>query len=280
MSADELANSLVFQENLNKLGDASRKQLEDKVDALKKAGQIDEANRLMAAAGSEKEAQDALFRVDAQTHFNQGMERLQAIIGSMLEGPGQGFVNLLASAVSHAEALKNIFIGVVSVMAGMKAMQLTQNIMNAVRIKDEGKILGLMIGQATSAAIINPLATVAIGLAAAAAVGGLIYSSMKGHDVMSAGEGTGYGKRTLLMNKNAIQLNNKDTVIAGTNLFGGKQNQSTTVDNSSLIAEIRSLRNDMNSRPVVLHSIVQLPNGEAIARSTNSENRKGHYGVQ
>jgi hypothetical protein len=280
MSADELANSLVFQENLNKLGGDARKQLEDKVNELKKAGQIDEANRLMAAAGDADLAKAALDRVDAQTQFNAGMERLQAIIGSMLEGPGQGFVNLLASAVSHAEALKNIFIGVVSVMAGIKAMQLAQNIMNAVRIKDEGKILGLMIGQATSAAIINPLATVAIGLAAAAAVGGLIYSSMKGDDVMSAGEGTGYGNRTLLMGKDAIQLNNQDTVIAGTNLFGGKQNQSTTVDNSTLIAEIRALRNELNSRPVVVHSTVQLPNGEVLARATNSENRKIHYGVQ
>ena len=75
------------------------------------------------------------------------------------------------------------------------------------------------------------------------------------------------------MGKDAIQLNNKDTVIAGTNLFGGKQNQSTTVDNSSLIAEIRALRNDINSRPVVVHSTVQLPNGEVLARATNSENK-------
>lgn len=279
MNADELANSLVFQENLNKLGGDARKQLEDQVNAKMKAGQIDEANRLMAAAGDADLAKAALDRVDAQTDFNQGMERLQAIIGSMLEGPGQGFVNLLASAVSHAEALKNIFVGVVSVMAGMKAMQVTQAIMNAKIIKDEGKILGLKVGQATASAVINPWAIVA-GLAAAATVGGLIYNSMKGEDVVSAGEGTGYGNRTLLMGKDAIQLNNKDTVIAGTNLFGGKQNQSTPTDNSSLIAEIKALRNEINSRPVVVHSTVQLPNGEALARTTNQENRKMHYGVQ
>jgi archaellum component FlaC len=279
MSADELSNSLVFQENLNKLGGDARKQLEDKVNELKKAGQIDEANRLMAAAGDADLAKAALDRVDAQTQFNQGMERLQAIIGSMLEGPGQGFVNLLASAVSHAEALKNIFIGVVSLMAGMKAYKAVDSLMNAKIIRDESTILGLKVGQATASAIINPWAAIA-GIVAAAAVGGIIYSSMKGDDVMSAGEGTGYGNRTLLMGKDAIQLNNQDTVIAGTNLFGGKQNQSTTVDNSSLIAEIRALRNEMNSRPVVVHSTVQLPNGEALARATNSENRKGHYGVQ
>jgi len=45
---------------------------------------------------------------------------------------------------------------------------------------------------------------------------------MKGNDIMSPGEGGGgYGKRTLLGPEGAIQLNNKDTVIAGTDLFGG-----------------------------------------------------------
>jgi len=37
---------------------------------------------------------------------------------------------------------------------------------------------------------------------------------------MSPGDGSqGYGKRTLFGPEGAIQLNNKDTVIAGTNLF-------------------------------------------------------------
>ena len=34
----------------------------------------------------------------------------------------------------------------------------------------------------------------------------------------------GYGKRTLLSPEGAIKLNDKDTVIAGTNLGGGKDN--------------------------------------------------------
>ena len=47
----------------------------------------------------------------------------------------------------------------------------------------------------------------------------LIYS-MTADDMMSpGGSGGGYGSRTLLGPEGAIQLNNKDTVIAGTNLF-------------------------------------------------------------
>jgi hypothetical protein len=53
-------------------------------------------------------------------------------------------------------------------------------------------------------------------------------SVAKGDDVMSAGSNmSGYGSRTLMGPEGAIALNNKDTVIAGTNLFP-KGNQNTT----------------------------------------------------
>jgi hypothetical protein len=61
-------------------------------------------------------------------------------------------------------------------------------------------------------------------LAAAAIAGGVAYlnSTAKANDgVFPAAGGSGHGKRMLLGPEGAIQLNNKDTVIAGTNLFGG-----------------------------------------------------------
>ena len=51
----------------------------------------------------------------------------------------------------------------------------------------------------------------------------LASQSRIGNDIMSPGENTpGYGKRTLFGPEGEIKLNNKDTVIAGTNLFGGE----------------------------------------------------------
>jgi hypothetical protein len=58
-----------------------------------------------------------------------------------------------------------------------------------------------------------------IALAAGATIAGVGYKFLKGDDVMSEG---GYGKRTLLAPEGAIKLNDKDTVIAGTNLGGGE----------------------------------------------------------
>ena len=63
---------------------------------------------------------------------------------------------------------------------------------------------------------------IALAAAAAAAVGGIIYAMAKGDDVLSGpSAGSGYGDRMLLGPEGAIALNNKDTVVAGTNLFKG-----------------------------------------------------------
>jgi len=76
-----------------------------------------------------------------------------------------------------------------------------------------------LAAQAALWALANPLKALA-GLAVAAAVGAIAYSLVKGDDVMSPGSNSsGYGSRTLMGPEGAIALNNKDTVIAGTNLF-------------------------------------------------------------
>ena len=75
--------------------------------------------------------------------------------------------------------------------------------------------------------IFESLAKIPFGLGlplAGVAVAGMISlatsSSKKGNDIMSPGTGgSGYGSRTLFGPEGAIQLNNKDTVIAGTDLF-------------------------------------------------------------
>ena len=61
-----------------------------------------------------------------------------------------------------------------------------------------------------------------LGIGAAAGAIALGYKFMTGDDVVSGG----YGKRTLLAGKDAIALNDEDTVIAGTDLGGKKKNKN------------------------------------------------------
>ena len=84
---------------------------------------------------------------------------------------------------------------------------------------------------------------------AAIAAGGVIaaagYKFLKGNDVMSQG----YGKRTLMAPEGAIQLNDKDTVIAGTDLGGGTQQSSGggSVNMAPLVAELQAIKTLLNT---------------------------------
>ncbi len=102
-------------------------------------------------------------------------------------------------------------------------------------IKKVGSMLSrgdlmISIGRAAMGAISSlsaiPFIGWALGLAAAGTAVALGYKFLKGNDVVSGG----YGKRTLMAPEGAIALNDKDTVIAGTDL-GGK-NKSGKNDNA------------------------------------------------
>ena len=113
---------------------------------------------------------------------------------------------------------------------------------NLLRLKKAGSMLldvgKLALQSAIAVAqtpIVGPL-LIGAAIAGAVAVGSSLISRFKGDDVVSPG----YGKRTLLAPEGAIELNNKDTVIAGTNLGGGGGGMS--LDISPLVAELQAIK--------------------------------------
>jgi hypothetical protein len=92
-----------------------------------------------------------------------------------------------------------------------------------------------LIGKAAMTAFTNlakiPIIGIPLGIAAAASAAALGYKFMQGNDIMSPG----YGSRTLMGPEGAIALNNKDTVIAGTNLFPeGDTKEDTLMSSPSM----------------------------------------------
>lgn len=92
---------------------------------------------------------------------------------------------------------------------------------------------------------------VPLAIAAVAGLSALAYSFFnKGDDVLSPGSSSnGYGDRVLYGPEGAIALNNKDTVVAGTNLFGGddvisapKGAVSMNTNNDALVAEMKEIK--------------------------------------
>jgi hypothetical protein len=151
--------------------------------------------------------------------FTTISENIQKRLGLTLDKE-----SLLGKIKSSAIAAKDFVLEKSSL-----AFKYTRNILEAGynAIKKIGSAIAkselmLNIGKAAMGAISSlssiPIVGWALGLAAAGTIAALGYKYMKGDDMVSPG----YGKRTLMGPEGAIALNNKDTVIAGTNLFDKK----------------------------------------------------------
>ena len=244
MSADDLANSLVTQENLVKLGGETRKQLKEKAEALRDAGKIDEANRLLASAGDEKQAQAALERISAQDKFNAAMEKLKSTVASLVEGPAASLVDKLGNLLGDASSLKAIFYSISAILGAMSLTKLISGLISA--LVTSGALA------ATTAATASAI-TLGVGaLAVAAGIGTIMYAvSSAKSDAKKVNDGiiSPTGGMVVSGPEGSIQLNKKDSIIAGTNLGGGGGGENT----SSIVNAISELRRDVNAlanRPI------------------------------
>jgi len=230
MQADELANSLVQQENLNRLGTESRKQIEERVNALKAQGKVEEANQLLASVGNEEQALEALKRIDAQDTFNLAIEKLKAMVASLVEGPMAGFLDKITALLNDTERLKSIFTTLKVVLAGVAG------VMTLMVIR--------MAAMAISFAIMNPLAA---GIGAAVALGAGLYTYSK----LSDGEIDSKGGLVVSGEKGTYKLDPNDHVIAGTEL--GKNRGGSNFNNAMIVNEFRSMSleiSKLGSRPI------------------------------
>ena len=178
--------------------------------------------RILAVLG----LQDAMLVY--QIAKEQGMNTLTALRLAMEE-------TVLGTLVLQGiNLLKNVgqYI-LLTIQAGFRAVA-ESTILGAIAAQKTGLIAAIAAGAirlaqaiATSVAEISGSAAISLGVAAAIALAAgaaayAFFGSIKANDMVSpgGGGGDGYGQRTLLGPEGAIRLNDKDTVIAGTNLFG------------------------------------------------------------
>jgi hypothetical protein len=234
LSSDELANQLRQQ----KLAIESGKSL---------------------AQITEEEALEAQKRQSAQEKFNLAIEKLKELIGNLVAGPLGSFLEAITSILSHTTALKVVIAG----LAGYMVASLIPSFSRLAVIMRYIKMQG--IGTAIATAISNPFAAIA-GLVTAGIVGAYL-NSKTADDMISPG----YGKRTILSPEGAIKLNDKDTIIAGTNLGGNPKPQQN--DNSALIAAINKQTDVIASKNYnpTLQTVIE---GSVIATATTQNSYK------
>jgi hypothetical protein len=161
---------------------------------------------------------------DAQQSFNAAVAQLKGLLADsvkFLNPIMEGFSFIVQKAVEFKNVflaltgLQLAYIGYQKVSKALKVSEL------ALTKRNFFSSLGNLIVEAAKSVAKIPFVGPALAIAAGAAIYGAFkgYGS-KGDDVMSpGGNASGYGNRTLFGPEGAIQLNNKDTVIAGTNLF-------------------------------------------------------------
>ena len=245
MTKDQLAQSLIDREALAKLSGVEGKDAKEKFDNLVKQVGMEEAKKQL---GDEQLA-NQFAQQSVQERFNQTVEKLQEIfvqvaepilqivsplmnlvstilpaINFLLQPLIQGFqligdtISFISSGISSftgwlakgsaaATALK-VVLAPIAAIVGVIAAGMIYASLAAI------PVVGPALGAIAVVGMISMLAKAAMGASAEA---------KKGNDIMSPGTGGGgYGSRTLFGPEGAIALNNKDTVIAGTNLFDSK----------------------------------------------------------
>ena len=188
--------------------------------------EIEGKNAQELRALGKEELANRLVQQNAQEAFNASVEQLKGLftdVMGFLEPILSGFTSLVGLIMEFKEAfmivsgLQLIYIARKKLILALEARDI------ALKGLSFGKSLGLLVVEAAKQAAKVPI----VGPALAVAAGAAIYSAFKGYekkgdDVLSPGSNrSGYGNRVLFGPEGAISLNNKDTIIAGTNLRRG-----------------------------------------------------------
>ena len=271
LSRDQLGESLILQKGLAAAGaddaEAARKKYEEykaiggEQYAINELGNTEFARQLASVSAQEKFVEITNKLRDAFVSIAGPVLQIVGPIVDTLAPVLTGIANTVSFIVKSFQKLVGVFTGsneqlgkmeafvgsiaatyalikgyalATQVIEGVKlGYKATQSILDQKSLAMSSASLTKSVGNAIFNAISSlskiPFVGVALGLAAAATIGTMAYKYTQGNDVMSPG---GYGSRTLMGPEGTIALNNKDTVIAGTNLFPKdkeSRNTSSTV---------------------------------------------------
>ena len=238
MNREDLAQTLFTQEALKGL---SGEELEDKQRMLD--ARIEE----VGLAQAQRELEDGSLETmeKQQSIQDQFADQMLALKETLVNGILPAFISIGGFLSEH--------MGIVKVLVGlyvaMKVAQLGFNAAQQISIALGKQKKALSMAEAVASVVkggwssVGMIPIIGAALAVAAIGGGIAYlysqsskATTKGNDIMSPGQGSsGYGKRTLFGPEGAIQLNNKDTVIAGTDLGGKKKTKSPTKDSGGSV---------------------------------------------
>ena len=247
LSANELSDALLKEEDIAALAQEARMAGKDELaDMLEKRSAqqkfTDAVEKLkdvfVSLAGPVSIILEALTIILTPiSEMIQGLGAIKELIMGNTEGFGEmakkvGPIGMiLGSMVASLMAFKTTML-VINTAKGIylgmtKSALVLERASTLIQGRGVALAVGKMVARYIAAFSTNPI-TAVLGTVAALAVAAKVYSlaSKKAGDLRSGptGPSGGYGERTLIAPEGTFALSNRDTVIAGTNLFQGGGN--------------------------------------------------------
>jgi len=281
MSREELATTLTNQEALKNIGASSLEQAQEQYNLAVEQGREKEFLNQLGDEALEKQFKQQNM-ADAFTQSQkEAADQIILAIGSMekLKGKFQMILDFVMSIVKNFNLFKGVLIAIGALMAtklvfnmGMAAAAAvvqfrTSQAYNRELDKQGGKTASLLGKQmALTASQVAGAEAASFGTVTVAILAGLatVMTAIAGFSMMNDGVikptgGSGHGDRVMYGPEGAISLNNKDTIVAGTDLFKandmvsspkGTVQVASNNNSSKEIAELRSAIMALAARPV------------------------------
>ncbi len=233
MTREELAGSLMEQEALKNIGAASIEQAQEQYNLAVAEGREKEFLNQLGDEALGKQLEQTSIAERTQLAQQKMADETMPAVADALTSLSDNFNNIfktIKDIIDRLGGMKTVMMVIAGIMTAKMvkgiidftggAMKAYQALKKMKQVEEGAAKLSLIKGAWSSSGIIP---FVGAGLALAAIAGGMaLISSIAstGDDVLSPSPGgSGYGKRVLFGPEGAIKLNNKDTVIAGTDLF-------------------------------------------------------------
>jgi hypothetical protein len=259
MSREELANTLVEQEALQKVGAKTAEEARKKYDDLRSKGLTAEQAALQL--GDEQLAKQ-FEQQSAADRFNQSIEKLKDLFSNLMDGPFSAMLEGIVSLLSNSKVIYTIFGAISGLIAGKMVVGMVQMIAKL------GVALGLSTARAAAevtAAEAVSFGTATIGiLAGLGAVMGAMYAASEPKTKIEDGMISPDGGLLVSGKKGTYQLDRNDTVVAGTSLGkNGGGGGAQPIDYDRLAAAMSRVN---------INTSVKVSDRE-IANATNSGNQ-------
>jgi plasmid maintenance system antidote protein VapI len=289
MSKDQIAETLMGSDALTEASSGQIDAEQAKLASLTSMYGVQEGINVLA----QQQLDIQNKQVSAQERLDSNMQKVRdtqmpGIVGTLktINSQMDEWFKKLTDLLKHLDIIKGVLIGI-GVIIALKVVKgvfdFISGASDAIKFLKEIRVLekinaGIAIVRGSWASL-GPLGPTGPFLAAGAIAAGMagLYAVMNDGIISPSTGGSGYGSRVLHGPEGAISFNNKDTIVAGTNLFPEKVNDMTSSPAGTNSLGGSGLAKEMNALTTAIMALASRPidvsiDGKRVIQATTGAN--------